>query len=150
MTAWLSLPRVSGAPATCSLRLGPTPSPRSRSVVGQKQAWVPVVPSSLMSLSLRWVAWTALVIGPSTPCSASTSAGVREYAATHDWFSTSCSLRWTCSGRCPPAHSATTGSCSAGTARTECAAAPTTTPGSVTPEARSVARSAQAAASPSE
>ena len=49
MTAWLSLPRVSRPPASCSRRAGPMPSPRSRSVVGQMQTLVPVVPSSSTS-----------------------------------------------------------------------------------------------------
>ena len=67
ITAWLSLPRVSGLPASWSSRLGPTPSPRSRSVVGQKQATVRVVPRWRMSSVVTRVACTAVVIGPEDP-----------------------------------------------------------------------------------
>ena len=38
ITAWLSLPSVSGLPAAVSALAGPMPSARSASVVGQKQA----------------------------------------------------------------------------------------------------------------
>ncbi len=43
MTAWLSLPRLSGLPASASCGAGPIPSARSRSVVGQKQTPVRLV-----------------------------------------------------------------------------------------------------------
>ena len=35
-------------------------------VVGHRHTRVPVAPSALMSPSIRWVAWTAVVWGPST------------------------------------------------------------------------------------
>ena len=60
-----------GARRRAARRLGPMPSPRSRSVVGQKQAEVPLRPSRATSPSVRWVACTAVVRGPS-------SAGVGE------------------------------------------------------------------------
>ncbi len=107
-------PSVSGLPASCSCRLGPTPSPRSRSVVGQKQLWVPVAPRWAMSSEVRWVACTALVSGPSTPWSASSWAGVAPYAAMQPSFSCTCSLRCTCSGRPVGRRRPTAASCSAG------------------------------------
>jgi hypothetical protein len=63
---------------------------------------------------------------PTTPCSSSSSAGVRPWAARHASFSARCSDRWACRGaprsRAQPA---TVASWSAGTARTEWIAAPT-------------------------
>ncbi len=53
ITAWLSEPRVSRAPASASARLGPTPSPRSRSVVGQKDTKARASPSSETSSSVE-------------------------------------------------------------------------------------------------
>ena len=52
MTFW-SEPSEIGLPASCRARLGPMPSARSRSVVGQMQAPVPVPPSSSMSRSVE-------------------------------------------------------------------------------------------------
>ena len=51
-----------------------------------------------MSVSVRWVAWTALVRGPRAPASASSCVGVTPYAARQSAFSATCSERWTCSG----------------------------------------------------
>ena len=69
MTAWLSLPRVSVHPAAASGRAGARPSPRSRSVVGHRQAntWLP--PSTSRSAAPTWVACTTVVRGPSTSSS---------------------------------------------------------------------------------
>ena len=53
MTAFWSLPRVRGAPASSRRRAGPTPSARSRSVVGQTLIDVPVAASAAMSRGLR-------------------------------------------------------------------------------------------------
>ena len=58
-------------------RPGPMPSARSRSVVGQKQAPVPVPPSSSMSRSVRCVAWMLVRSWPSAPASSSSSVGVQ-------------------------------------------------------------------------
>ena len=77
MIACWSEPRAIGLPASKRARAGPMPSARSRSVVGQKQAVVRDEPSSLMSRSLMWVACTAVVRGPSSPASSSSSVGVR-------------------------------------------------------------------------
>ena len=107
-TAWLSLPRHSGTPAVASAPAGPIPSPRSRSVVGQKQARVPVRARRATSSSVRWVACTAVVAGPSAPAASRSAVGVRPWAARQAAFSSGCSERWTCSGR-PRAHSATVG-----------------------------------------
>ncbi|CAM5316576.1 hypothetical protein SRIMM317S_06782 [Streptomyces rimosus subsp. rimosus] len=75
--------------------------------------------------------------------------GVRPCASRQASFSAVCSERWTCSGACRcPAHSATVPSWSAGTARTECTAAPIRACG--LPSFRADARSAQASAVPSE
>ena len=84
-------------------RLGPTPSPRSRSVVGQKDTNARAAPSSAMSSSVRCVAWTAEVSGPRRPWSARSRVGVTPYAARQPSFSATCSERWTWSGRpaCP-------------------------------------------------
>ena len=75
MTFW-SEPSEIGLPASCRARLGPMPSARSRSVVGQMQAPVPVPPSSSMSCSVRWVAWMLVRLLPSAPASSSSSVGV--------------------------------------------------------------------------
>ena len=80
ITAWLSEPSVRVAPASCNRRAGPMPSARSRSVVGQKQTLVRLSPSSRMSSSVRWVACTAVVSGPSAPASASSWVGVMPVA----------------------------------------------------------------------
>ena len=65
--------RASAAtPASRSARDGPMPSPRSRSVVGQKQARVRLRPSRRdVARRSRWVACTAVVRGPSAPASSS-------------------------------------------------------------------------------
>jgi hypothetical protein len=143
ITAWLSLPRHSG---DASARAGPMPSARSRSVVAHMHTVVP--PRRRMSPSVRCVAWTMQLPLPSAPCSSSSSAGVRPWAARHASFSARCSDRCACSGALRSrAHSATVASWSAGTARTEWIAAPIRACGA----ARSAeARSAHACASPSE
>ena len=124
ITAWLSEPSVSRAPASCSRRDGPMPSPRSRSVVGQKRGvGRGAPPRAAMSSSVRWVACTSDVVGPSRPWSASSWVGVTPYASRHASFSATCSERWTCSGR-SPTHAATASGRAAGTARTEWMAAP--------------------------
>ncbi len=115
MTAWLSEPRASRGPA------GPMPSARSRSVVGHMQ--IVVSRSSSRSLSVRWVAWTAQLSGPSAPWPCRSSVGVQPWTARQASFSARCSERWKCSGL-PGAHSTTVGIWSAGTARTEWIAAP--------------------------
>ncbi len=56
--------------------------------------------SSRMSSSVRCVAWTADVRGPSTPWSASNRVGVTPWAVRQASFSAVCSERWTCSGAC--------------------------------------------------
>ena len=76
------------------------------------------------SASVRWVACTAVRVGPSTPVSASSSVGVRPCAARQASFSARCSERWTCSGRAGGRGRRTVDSAPAGTARTECSAAP--------------------------
>ncbi len=148
MTAWLSLPSDSGLPACWSRVAGPMPSARSRSVVGHMQVPVPVPPSRAMSASVRCVLWTPVVRGPSTPWSASSCVGVRPWAAWQASFSAVCSDRCTCRGaRRSSAQRATVASWSAGTARTECTAAP------IRACARGLSaltRSAQASALPSE
>lgn len=147
ITAWLSLPRLSGLPASCSRLAGPIPSARSRSVVGHMQIVVPEPPSSVMSSSVRCVAWTAEVRGPSTPWSARSRVGVTPCVAWQASFSAGCSDRWTCSGAWRSSLQRTAAaSWSAGTARTEWTAAPIRACGR---SARASARSAQASASPS-
>ena len=83
------------------------------------QTLVPVVPSSSMSSSVRWVACTTVVSGPSRSAPCSSRVGVTPYAARQASFSATCSERWTCSGARPRK----AGSCSRGTARTEWIAA---------------------------
>ncbi len=65
---------------------------------GRSTRYVPDSPSSRTSSSVRWVAWTAVVIGPSTPSSASRWVGVTPCTASHASFSATCSDRCTCSG----------------------------------------------------
>jgi hypothetical protein len=78
-----------------------------------------------MSPSVRWVACTAVVRGPSTPWSASSRVGVQPCAFRQASFSAVCSERWTWSGRRPPLGPAGDGrELIAGTARTEWMAAP--------------------------
>ncbi len=100
-----------------------------------------------MSSSVRWVACTAVVRGPSAPWSARSRAGVVPWARAQASFSAVCSERWTCSGaERSAAQSATVRSSAAGTARTEWMAAPIRAwPGAL----RAAARSAQASAVPS-
>ena len=89
---------------------GPIPSPRSRSVVGQKHTPVALSRRSATSASVRWVACTAVVRGPSTPCSRSSAVGVQPCTARHWSSSAGCSLEWTCSGASQAsAHAATVG-----------------------------------------
>ena len=101
MTAWLSLPIVSRQPASYKRLAGPIPSARSRSVVGVMHTLVRVPPSSATSSSVRWVAWTTVVAGPSRPSSWSRRVGVTPYAARQSSFSRGCSERCTCSGSRP-------------------------------------------------
>ena len=75
ITAWLSLPRVSVQPAAASARAGARPSPRSRSVVGHRQANTPLPPSRSRSAASTWVACTTVVRGPSTSASYSSLLG---------------------------------------------------------------------------
>ncbi|CAM3572520.1 hypothetical protein STAL104432_25625 [Streptomyces albus] len=128
MTAWLSLPSDSAAPARSSAGAGPMPSARSRSVVGHMHTPVPDRPIRRMSSLSRWVAWTAVVRGVSTPCSASSAVGVMPCTPRQASFSAVCSDRWTWRGAPrSSAHCATVPSSRAGTARTECTAAPVRT-----------------------
>lgn len=103
--------------------------------------------SSSTSSSVRWVACTTEVRGPSAPRSASSRVGVTPCAARQASFSAVCSDRWTCNGASrSDAHAATVPSCSAGTARTEWIAAPIRACSRAFSRS---ARSAQASASPS-
>ena len=62
-------------------RAGPMPSARSRSVVGHRQAQCPAVAEQpRCRRAVRWVACTAVVAAPSTPCSASSAVGVTAVA----------------------------------------------------------------------
>ena len=123
-TAWLSLPRHSGTPAVASAPAGPIPSPRSRSVVGQKQARVPVRARRATSSSVRWVACTAVVAGPSAP--AVVQERGRGAAVGGEAGGVLVGLLGEVDVQRPvPAHSATTGRAARGTARTEWIAAPT-------------------------
>ena len=63
ITAWLSEPRLNSPRPASSAGAGPMPSPRSRSVVGQKHT-PGRCSMSAMSLDVRWVACTAVVRGP--------------------------------------------------------------------------------------
>ena len=72
-----------------------------------------------MSSSVRWVACTTVVSGPSRSASCSSRAGLTPYAARQASFSATCSDRWMCSGARPRKAA----SCSRGTARTEWIAA---------------------------
>ena len=128
ITACESDPRLNNPQPASSAAAGPMPSPRSRSVVGQKHTPVAVRSRSARSSSVRWVAWTAVVRGPSTPASRSSAVGVAPCTARHWSISAVCSDECTCSGApWASAHSTTAGMCSSGTPRTECSAAPTIT-----------------------
>ncbi len=100
ITAWLSEPRVRRAPASWSRRLGPIPSPRSRSVVGQKPTKDRGPPISAMSSlgEVRGVDQRCCA-RPRWPARRQTCVGVTPYAARHSSFSATCSERWTWSGR---------------------------------------------------
>jgi hypothetical protein len=86
------------APASCSARLGPMPSPRSRSVVGQKQTYVraPEEPHVV----------AGEVGGVDERGARAEEAGVGEHLGrvsavrrTAGVVLATCSERWTCSGR---------------------------------------------------
>ena len=81
------------------------------------------------SSPVRWVACTAVVSGPSTPGVGEQPGRGAAVAARQASFSAGCSERCTCSGAAGRRPAATGGSCSAGTARTECMAAPIRRPG---------------------
>src|SRR5207237_844017 len=80
----------SGEPALASAAAGPTPSARSRSVVGQRQTVDRVPPSSAMSACDRWVAWTAVKRRPSAPAWSSNAAGVSPVATRESRFPDGC------------------------------------------------------------
>ena len=100
-----------------------------------------------MSSSVRCVACTAVTSRAERPESASSSVGVRPCAARQASFSARCSDRWTCSGTPPRPTRPRSPSASAGTARTEWIAAPTTACGGARRARRPA--SAQRVASPS-
>ncbi len=132
ITAWLSEPRLNRPRPASSAAAGPIPSPRSRSVVGQKQTPVDVCVEvgDVVRRSGGWRAprWSA---GPRTPASRRSAVGVRPCTARHCSTSAVCSEECTCSGApcaCGPVHDGRHLR-RAGTPRTECSAAPTSTPG---------------------
>jgi len=120
-----SLPSASRAPASDSVRAGPIPSARSRSVVGHRQTDAPAPPSSAMSSAVTWVAWIAVKRSVRAPASHSTAVGVAPWCSRANSFSAGCSETCACSGapRCA-AHAATTRAASESTARTLWIAAP--------------------------
>ena len=120
---------------------------------GRSRRAVPVPPSSATSSSVRWVACTAVVRGPSTPVRRRAAAvGVRPCTARQASFSAGCSDRCTCSGAA--ARAAQLGDRRAagrpGTARTEWTAAPTRACGRrlAAPPTRSAQRVGVAVAEP--
>ena len=122
-------------------------------MVGQTHANVSLPPSSLMSPSVRWVACTTVVRGPSTPASYSTAAGVppvrgQTGVVLGDLLGQVDVQRRTV----PRATSTTAPIWSGGTARTEWIAAPTLAAGPSIPRASVPSRptrSAHACAVPS-
>ncbi len=79
--------------------VGPMPSARSRSVVGQMHTVEPAARrTSRCPSAVRWVAWMAVNRSPSAPSRAAVRSACTPYAATHCSFSAGCSLTWAWSG----------------------------------------------------
>ena len=77
---------------------GAKPSPRSASVVGQRQTRAPASAIRSSSRSSACVAWTTVVRGPRQPVSASNSTGRSPCSSTHSSISRGCSQACTWSG----------------------------------------------------
>ena len=86
------------APASANARAAPTPSARSRSVVGQRHAVAPALRARRSSSADVWVKWTALKRSLRAPASTRTPVGDRPCAASIASFSAGCSETWACSG----------------------------------------------------
>ena len=98
MRTFESEPMHSEIPRASRRPTGAYPSPRSASVVGQRQTRAPASARRSSSRSSACVAWTTVVPGPRQPVSASSSIGRRPCSSRHSSISRGCSHAWTCSG----------------------------------------------------